>query len=82
MGAGLFKQEESMRTRSITKLVHEGKYVAEVTVELLDTDDTWSPYLSMEDANKLDNVRHALLSGDTDTAARYGKVFVLTPIKN
>lgn len=62
-----------MKTRSITKLVHEGKYVAEVKVELLDTDEGWSPYLSLDDASKLDNVRHALLSGDTDTAASQPK---------
>jgi len=71
-----------MKTRTMTKLVHEGKYVAEVEVSLLDTDEGWSPYLSLEDANKLDTVRHALISGDTDTASRYGQVFILTPVKN
>ena len=71
-----------MRSRAITKLVHEGKYVAEVKVELFDTNEGWSPYLSLEDAYKLDSVRQALLTGDTDAASRYGKVFILTPVKN
>ena len=66
--------QASVSVQAITKLVHEGKYVAEVKAELLDTDEGWSPYLSLEDADKPDNVRHGLLSGDTGTAARYGKV--------
>ena len=45
-----------MKKRHHTKLVHEGKYVAAVDVELIDTDDGWSPYLSLEDAYKLDDV--------------------------
>lgn len=36
-----------------TKLIHEGEYVAEVQVELTETDDDWSPYLSVEEAYKL-----------------------------
>jgi hypothetical protein len=71
-----------MRNRTITKLVHEGKYAAEVKVDLLDADEGWAPYLSLEDAYKLDSVRQALLAGDTDAASRYGKVFVLTPVKH
>ena len=71
-----------MNTRKIMKFVHEGKYAAEVKVELLDTDEGWSPYLSLEDAYKLDNVRKALQVGDTHTAARYGKIFILTPVKD
>lgn len=62
------------------KLIREGQYLAEVDVELLVADDEWSPYLSVEDAYKLDDVREALKNGDTATAARYGRVFSLTPI--
>ena len=43
-----------MKKQKRTKLVHEGRYLAEVDVELLVTDDEWSPYLSVEDAYKLD----------------------------
>lgn len=62
------------------KLIREGQYLAEVDVELQLTDDEWSPHLSLEDAYKLDDVREALRKGNTTTAARYGRVFSLTPI--
>ena len=39
-----------MRKRQHKKLVHEGQYVAEVEIELIDTDEGWSPYLSVDDA--------------------------------
>ncbi len=55
-----------MNTRKKTKYVHAGGYVAEVDVELHENDTGWSPYLSLEDANKLDEVREALREGDTD----------------
>ena len=69
-----------MRKRNHKKLVHEGEYVAEVTVELIDTDDGWSPYLSLEDARKLDEVREALRRGDVRWASRFSRVFALTPV--
>ena len=69
-----------MKKRRRTKLVHEGKYVAEVDVELLETGEEWSPYLSLEDAYKLDDVRDALRRGDLRAAGRYGHVFALTPV--
>jgi hypothetical protein len=59
----IFFEEKVMKKRHYTKLVHEGKYVAEVDVELIDTDDGWSSYLSLEDAYKLDDVREALGRG-------------------
>jgi hypothetical protein len=61
-------------------LVHEGEYVAEVDVELIETEDEWSPYLSIEEAYKLDEVREALRRGDVNTAAHYGRVYTLTPV--
>jgi hypothetical protein len=36
------------------KYVHEGKYVAEADVEVLEDETGWSPYLSVEDAYRLD----------------------------
>ncbi len=69
-----------MSKRKRTKLVHEGKYVAEVEVELFEGEDGWSPYLSLEDAYLLDDVRDALRAGDLKTAAKYAKVFSLTPV--
>jgi len=69
-----------MRKRHQTKLVHEGQYVAEVDVELIDTGDGWSPYLSLEDAHKLDDVRDTLRRGDVRSAGRLARVFTLTPV--
>lgn len=69
-----------MKTRHRSKLVHEGNYVAEVDVELIETDDEWSPYLSLEEAGKLDDVREALRRGDLKKASRYGRVYTLTPL--
>lgn len=69
-----------MRKRRHKKFVHEGQYVAEVDVELIETDEGWSPYLSVEDAEKLDDVRGALRRGDVRVASRLARVFLLTPV--
>lgn len=63
-----------------TKIVHEGNFVAEVDVDLIYTDEGWSPYLSLDDAYKLDDIRSALRRGDLMTATRIAKVFSLTPV--
>jgi hypothetical protein len=52
---------------------------AEVAVDLIEDDATWSPYLSPEDARKLDAVRLALRRGEVTEAAKYGRIFELTP---
>jgi len=67
-------------TRQKTKLIHQGRYAAEVSIELIEDDTGWSPYLSVEDAAKLDAVRRALRQGDIATAAEYGRVFELVPV--
>ena len=69
-----------MKKRQRTKLVHEGQYVAEVDVELIDMNKGWSPYLSLDDAYKLDDIRNALRQGDVKSAARLARIFTLTPI--
>ena len=66
--------------RKRTKFVHEGNYVAEVDVELLEEPEGWSPYLSLEDAYRLDDVREALRRGDVKTVAKYARVFRLMPV--
>jgi hypothetical protein len=63
-----------------TKLIHEGRYAAEVPVDLIEDDSGWSPYLSIEDAAKLDTVRDALRHGNIAAAAKYGRVFELVPV--
>lgn len=69
-----------MKARHSTKLVRAGNYLAEVELDLIVTDDDWSPYLSVQDACKLDDVRDALERGDIQAAARLARVFVLTPV--
>ena len=69
-----------MRTRRCSKLIQEGEYVAEVDIALLESDEGWSPYLSVDDAYKLDDVREALRQGDLRRAARQARVYKLTPV--
>jgi hypothetical protein len=61
-------------------MIHEGDYVAEVDVELIDSDTGWSPCLSLEDAYKLDDVRDALRKNDLRRASRLAHIFSLTPV--
>ena len=68
--------------RETVEFIHEGKYAAEVPVILIEDDTAWSPYLSIEDATKLDEVRQALKAGDVAAAAKHGRVFELLPVSN
>ena len=69
-----------MKQRKKSKYVHERQYVAEIEVSLVEDDTGWSPYLSVEDAYKLDDVKDALRQGDLETAAKYGRIYELRPI--
>lgn len=63
-----------------TKYIHSGRYVAEVEVELIESEDVWAPYLSVEEATKLDNVREALNREDMEYASKFGRIYKLEPI--
>jgi hypothetical protein len=69
-----------MSKRRRVKLVQERRYVAKVDVELLEDETGWSPYLSPEDAYKLDDVRNALRRGDIRSASNLARVFELRPV--
>ena len=69
-----------MKKRQVSKLVHEGEFVAEVDVELIYADDGWSPYLSIHNAQKLDEVREMLRGEDLEAATHLARVFRLTPV--
>ena len=69
-----------MTLRRKTKYVHEGRFVAAVEVEVIEDDSSWSPYLSVADATRLDKVREALRSGDLKAAAALGRVYRLEPV--
>ena len=71
-----------MSTKHYSKVVHAGDYVAQVDVELLYTDEGWSPCPSLEDAYKLDDVREALKQGDLKAASKLGPVYRLTPVSD
>lgn len=62
------------------KYIHEGKYAAEVEVELIETEDEWAPYLSVDDACKLDHVRQLLRTGQIEAAAEEASVYEMTPV--
>ena len=52
-----------MTTKLTKRLVREGDFVAEVDVYLVEEEGGWSPYLSLEDAGKLDAVRRGAARG-------------------
>jgi hypothetical protein len=66
--------------RKSTKLIHEGKYAAEVDIELHYSEESWSPTMSLDDARKLEVVELALKRGDIAEAAKHGRVFELKPV--
>ena len=68
------------RTRRSKELIHEGRHAAEVEIDLVYTDESWSPTMSAEDARKLETVRDALRRGDIAEAAKHGRVFELKPV--
>ncbi|MDY6822345.1 MAG: hypothetical protein SWH68_00885 [Thermodesulfobacteriota bacterium] len=69
-----------MGLRKKVKCVHEGQYVAEVEIELVEDDTGWSPYISVDEAFKLDDVREALRNGDLKSAAKYGRIYELRQV--
>ena len=74
-------EETNMSTKATTRLVREGDFVAEVDVRLIEAEGGWAPYLSLDDAYRLDDVRQALQSGDIRRASRLAsRVYRLMPV--
>ena len=70
-----------MNVRPILRFVRGGAFAAEVNVEILEDEGGWAPYLSLDDAYRLDDVRDALRAGDVERASRLAeRVYRLTPI--
>lgn len=69
-----------MKKHSRVKYIHEDNYVAAVDVELIESTDEWAPYLSLDDAYKLDDVRAALRRGDLKAASQKARVFTMQPV--
>lgn len=73
--------ETNVNTKTTTRLVREGDFVAEIDVDLIEAEGGWAPYLSLDDAYRLDDVREALRSGDLAGASRLAsRVYRLMPI--
>ena len=71
-----------MNTRSSKRLIREGDLVAEVAVNPVEAEGGWAPYLSLDDAYKLDEVRYALRTGDVTRATQLAtQVYRLTLIR-
>jgi hypothetical protein len=60
--------------------IREGGYLAEIEVEWLEDEHSWSPYLGVMDVRRIDKVREALRAGDFRTAAEMARVFELKPL--
>lgn len=69
-----------MKKRQHKKLIQEGKYVAEIEVEIIDSDEGWLHYLSLDDAYRIDDLRQALRNEDIRSASRMARVYTLTPV--
>jgi hypothetical protein len=75
-------KKANMSTKPTSRLVREGEFVAEVAVVLVEAEGGWTPYLSLEDAYKLDDVREALRAGDLKRASRLSdRVYRLMPVE-
>ncbi len=67
-------------TRPRVEFIHEGQYAAEVEIELHRATTPLVADLSGEDARSLKPSRLALRARDVAEAAKYGRVFELTPV--
>jgi hypothetical protein len=75
-------KETVVSLKSTMRLVREGEFAAEVEVTLIEASAGWTPYLSLEDAYKLDDVRDALRAGDVRRASQLAsRVYRLTPVE-
>jgi hypothetical protein len=74
-------EKAHLSTKATKRLVREGDFVAEVDVTLIEAVGGWAPYLSLDDAYRLDDVREALRSGDVRRASQLAsRVYKLTPV--
>jgi len=78
--AGLHEAKDRKVTRKSKQLIHEGKYAAEIELDLIPDDGAWGPYVGAPDIRKLDRVRLALRQGDIAGASREARVFELLPV--
>ena len=74
-------EEEDVSSKLSKRLVRVDDLVAEVDVHVTEGKEGWPPYLSLDDAYKLDDVREALTVGDLKRASELAShVYRLTPV--
>src|SRR5690625_3753278 len=73
------KDSDSAMVKKKAKYVREGRYVAEVEVDLHGSDVLGATHLSLEDANRLNKVKEPLRNEEVRTAAQYGRINKLAP---
>jgi hypothetical protein len=74
-------EEALVSHRSTTKLIREGEFVAEVDVGPVETEGGWAPYMALEDAYRLDDLRDALRAVDLGRASHFAdRIYRLTPV--
>ena len=78
--AGVGVDMRGPEIKKSSEWIHEGKYAAEVEIELHYTGESWAPTMSLDDARKLETVMLALRRGNIAEAAKHGRVFALTPV--
>ena len=64
----------------VTKIIREGHYMAEVKVSLMPDDGAWGPYISADDALKMERVRLALKAGDKKSAAKEAVIYEVSRV--
>ena len=69
-----------VRIEKTIKHLREGRYAADVEIELRYGESPWDPTIGPADIEKLDRVTRALRRGDVKTAAKEAKVFELLPL--
>lgn len=78
MGSQSYYEDKMSKKHS--KFIHEGDFAAEVPVVLHESENGWAPYITKDDALKLDKVRRLLIEGKLDEAKALAKVFALKPV--
>ena len=70
-------------TAKITKLIREGNLLLEIELTAITREnDSWSPYFSTSEAQKLYEARKALSERDINTASKFGRLYKLLPLES
>lgn len=67
-------------TKTQTKIIRQGEYIAEIEITLTYTEEERSSYLSLQEAEKLDNLGFALQNNNLKTASQLARIYHLTPV--